>query len=114
MKAGGSIGWDAVASAVTLRLVAVAVQHIRRTAKLLANFATVWAAFIALAVGMSWSDDSWQALAYTVLGYTTPIAHVILIGASTVREQATPRAAKLLYIAAILCLAPEHLLMVLR
>lgn len=93
---------------------ALAVQHVRRTAKLLASLATLWAAFIAFAVAVSWSDGSWQALAYIILVVATLVAQVVFIGAAAVREQSEPRLASLLYTAAVLCLVPEHLLILLR
>lgn len=90
------------------------VQHLRQTAKLLAFLAALWGAFAALAVGMSFSDGSWQSAAYTVLVVATPIAQVMFIGAGTVQDTSRPRAATILYVAAILCLLPVHLLIAFR
>lgn len=88
---------------------AQAVTHARRTAKLVASIATVWACIIALIVGLAPWDGSWQGLTYTVAVLATPLVQIMLIGAGTVRDTSDPQQATVLYALAIASLAPVHL-----
>ena len=90
------------------------VQNVRRTAKILATLATLWAGFMAAVVWMApVSHWGWQVTLYTAVVTVTPVLQLVLMGVGTVRERSNPRRASLFYFGAVLLLAPELLMTVL-
>ena len=87
------------------------IQHIRRTAKLLASFATLWAAFAATTVWMAPVTDPGRHVAPTAVMTLTPVLQFVLIGAGALRECSKPRRSAFVYFAAALLLVPELVMM---
>ena len=91
------------------------VQHVRRTAKILAILATLWASLMAAVIWMApVSHWEWQVILYTAVVIVTPVLQLVLIGVGAVRERSNPRRASLFYFGAVLLLAPELLMTVLE
>lgn len=86
-------------------------QHVRRAARLMAIFATLWTAVAAATFWMAPSADPGRHVGFAAVVMITPVLQLVLIGAAALRERSNPRIASFFYFGAVLLLVPGMVMM---